>query len=120
MKKLQGEIFQLAITLRDLNGNDVNPDATIFNKIEIYIVNRMNKVAYAQYSTVAQTGFTNTRTSNGKLIINIPSDATLNSPVGFYEVEVWMYIRNADVPGRQLLVKKKGVIFELGESVKAN
>lgn len=118
IKKLQGEVFQLGITLRDINGNDVNPAANIFNKIEVFVTSRADKKVYAKFSTITQIGYIHLPVVNGKLILNVPATATIDSPVGYFDVQVDMYIRKDDAPGRQVVVKKKGVIYEVKEAVK--
>lgn len=119
IKKLQGEVFQLGISIRNTEGADVNPAANIFNKIEVLITSRADKKIYAKFCSINQTGFIFAPVVNGKLILNIPREATVDSPVGYYDVQVDMYVRKDDIPGRQAVVKKKGVIFEVKDAIKS-
>lgn len=114
----QGEQFKVALLLRDDDNNPVSPNATIIKNIEVYITSRIDSKVYAKFSKIAKPEFITIPVENDMLMLKIPKDATIDSPVGQYDVTVKIIITQTGMPSNEGIIIRKGTIYELTEAIK--
>lgn len=118
IKRYQGEQFQLQAVLRDEQGKDVNPMLPTILNIKLFVVSKQDSRIYAQFSRNPQPGYITAPVVDGRLLLNMPKSATVDAPVGTYELQVVLHYSVTGATADEVIRVRKASLMSLHEAVK--
>lgn len=106
MRTFQGESHVINVTIKDSEGNIINPSLSTITNIEARLVHRIKGIATTKWSRNVQQGFTTMEIVEDTIKLYCNESVLKKRETGQYDIEIKVITANSKMAGGDVQISK--------------